>query len=328
MESALTCFLCSESYNTSNKAPRFLPCGHTYCSECCGIILEQNPARCPEDESNISYTSIDAIPKNQALLKLLQNSNICTEHKKKLEYVCINDKIRICSRCALMGAHKDHEIKTIEDVHNEVVMRAGVLVDMLEIIDKTEAELSDTIMVKLEAVADQYDNKKEELKKSVKSEFTTMRAQLDALEKLVLTDLDKSFTNIENNITSSRELPKVIYQQASEWKDMAKDLLNLIDAKNEDPSYILFKMLASGYVELFQAGEKLLTDLEGIKDIQIEKISEDIQALDIDYTRNKIPTLCKVVNRGKSLQGRKMGESNNLSDFNMKNFTEENKNLG
>jgi hypothetical protein len=325
MDSGLSCFLCTEAYNASNKAPRFLPCGHTYCSECCGIILEQKPSRCPEDDTEISYSRIEEVPKNQALLKLLHVPNVCQEHKKKLEYVCINDKTRICSRCALIGSHKDHEIKTLEDVHKEVVTRAGVLVDMLEIIDKTEAELSDTIMVKLEEVAELYDRKRAEVEKTVKSEFSIMRSQLDMLEKNVLEDLEKNFDNIENVIVSSREFPKVIYKQASEWKDMARDLLDLIDAKNEDPSYILFKMLASGYAELFQAGEKLLTDLEGIKDIKIEKISDDIQALQVDISKNIIPTLCKVVRRR---ENKRLSDFSEANESNTRKYSSENKNNG
>jgi B-box zinc finger len=327
VESGLTCFLCSETYNITIKAPRFLACGHTYCSECCGIILSQVPCLCPEDNTPISYPSTESIPINVALFKLIQKPNICPEHKKKLEYVCINDQIKICSYCALMGAHKDHEIKAMEDVHNEVAMRTGCLMDMVEIIDKTEIELSDTIMVKLEEVAASYSVKKSQIELSVKNEFNIMRAQLDALEKNVLKDLQKHFDNIENVIVSSREFPKVIYRQASEWKDMAKDLLDLIDAKTDDPSYLLFKMLASGYIELFQTGEKLLTDLEGIKDIKIEKISEDIQSLSVEYTRNVIPSLCKVVFRSTNFSNDRTIENLNINEFNSTDDLQDNKNL-
>jgi len=307
--------------------PRFMMCGHTYCSECCGIILQQVPCVCPEDNSPISYNNVEDIPMNVALFKLIEKPNLCNEHKKKLDYVCINCKSKICSHCALMGGHKDHEIKAMEDVHNEVAMRTGCLLDMLEIIDKTESELSDSIMIKLEEVADHYNRKRTDIEKTVKTEFDLMRTQLDTLEKNILETLEKHFDNIENVIVSSREFPKVIYRQAGEWKDMARDLLDLIDAKTEDPSFILFKMLASGYLELFQAGEKLLTDLEGIKDIKIEKISEDIQSLGIVFTRNVVPTLCKVVFQSKNSSNNSLIADSNASESNTKDDFEENKNL-
>ena len=325
MDSALNCYLCAESYNKANKLPRFLACGHTYCSECCGIILEQVPCLCPEDNFPISYSKTEEIPMNVALLKLIEKPNLCADHKKKLDYVCINCKSKICSHCALMGGHKEHEIKAMEDVHADVAMRTGCLLDMLEIIDKTEAELSDSIMIKLEEVANLYNKKRTEIEKNVKHEFDVMRTQLDALEKNVLETLEKHFDNIENVIVGSREFPKVIYKQAGEWKDMARDLLDLIDAKTEDPSFILFKMLASGYLELFQAGEKLLTDLEGIKDIKIEKISDDIQSLGIEFTRNVIPTLCRVVFRSQNSGNNKISEDVNITEF--KDYLQENENL-
>lgn len=320
---ALDCFLCSEPYNTTSKIPRFLPCGHTYCSECCQIILEGKPSACPEDSTPISYTSVESIPKNQALLKLLSNSRICSIHKNKLEYVCINCKAQICSRCALMGSHRDHEIKRVEEVKQEVYMQASLLVDMLEIIDKTENELSGTIMIKLEEVAELYDTKRSEVEKNVRHEFSQMRSQLDLLEKNVLKDLEKHFDEIENVIASSREFPKVIYKQAGEWKNMARNLLETIDAKNQDPSSILFNMLASGNVELFQAGEKLLTDLEGIKDIQIEKITDDIQALGVDFVKGVVPTLCKIVRK----QSRRFNDSYEIGQSNILDSFESNKNL-
>ena len=318
MDSALNCFLCAEGYNKTDKLPRFLACGHTYCSECCGIIIQQVPCVCPEDDSPISYSKIEEIPKNVALLKLIDKPSLCAEHKKKLDYVCINCKSKICSHCALMGAHKEHEIKAMEDVHADVAMRTGCLMDMFEIIDKTEAELSDSILIKLEEVAHLYNRKRTEIEKSVKHEFNVMRNAMQTLEK--------HFDNIENVIAGSREFPKVIYKQAEEWKDMARDLLDLIDAKTEDPSFVLFKMLASGYLELFQAGEKLLTDLEGIKDIKIEKIADDLGALGIQFTRNVIPTLCKVVFRSHNSGNNTESGDRNCTEF--KEYSQENENLG
>ena len=201
-------------------------------------------------------------------------------------------------------------------------MKATLLVDMLEIIDKTENELSGTIMVKLEETAELYDVKRKEIEKLVKSEFSLMRTQIDLLEKSVLKDLDKHFKDIENVIACSREFPQVIYKQAGEWKDMARELLDSIDTNSQDSSSILFKMLASGNVELFQAGEKLLTDLEGIKDIKIERIVEDIQALGVEFVKGVIPTLGKVVMR----QVKRFNDFGEIGQSNFLDSFESNKN--
>ena len=40
----------------------------------------------------------------------------CSVHKKKLEIVCLLDKARICSSCALFGEHRTHQVLPVEEV--------------------------------------------------------------------------------------------------------------------------------------------------------------------------------------------------------------------
>ena len=42
MENLLECAICMEKYNTTNKIPRILTCGHTFCSSCLEIICERS----------------------------------------------------------------------------------------------------------------------------------------------------------------------------------------------------------------------------------------------------------------------------------------------
>ena len=34
MENIIDCTICMEKYNSNNKIPRILSCGHTYCTQC------------------------------------------------------------------------------------------------------------------------------------------------------------------------------------------------------------------------------------------------------------------------------------------------------
>jgi hypothetical protein len=45
---------------------------------------------------------------------------LCTEHLEKLEIVCLTDKIRICTKCALFGNHRHHEVRSVDDVVREI----------------------------------------------------------------------------------------------------------------------------------------------------------------------------------------------------------------
>ena len=37
--------------------------------------------------------------------------DLCMQHKRKIEIICIDCKERICSQCALFGNHKPHDIR-------------------------------------------------------------------------------------------------------------------------------------------------------------------------------------------------------------------------
>ena len=56
MENLLECAICMEKYNTTNKIPRILTCGHTFCSSCLEIIcersgIESSGISCPLDKT-------------------------------------------------------------------------------------------------------------------------------------------------------------------------------------------------------------------------------------------------------------------------------------
>lgn len=54
----------------------------------------------------------------------------CEEHKRKLEIICIQDRMRICSTCALFGAHKGHDVRMEHEVVGELAVRTELLIQM------------------------------------------------------------------------------------------------------------------------------------------------------------------------------------------------------
>lgn len=65
--------------------------------------------------------------------------NMCREHNRKLEVVCLEHKCRICANCALFGTHKGHDIKPEEDVLREIATRAERLIDIFQAIEKSQS---------------------------------------------------------------------------------------------------------------------------------------------------------------------------------------------
>ena len=61
-------------------------------------------------------------------LEAVLKEELCKEHGRKLESICIQDRMRICANCALFGAHKNHDIRQESEVVNEITMRTDLLI--------------------------------------------------------------------------------------------------------------------------------------------------------------------------------------------------------
>lgn len=62
---------------------------------------------------------------------------MCPEHQRKLEIICISDRSRICSNCALFGAHKGHDIRMENEVVNEITLRTELLMQIYALVQET-----------------------------------------------------------------------------------------------------------------------------------------------------------------------------------------------
>ena len=72
MEGSLSCKKCSSSYNTTDKMPIVISCGHTCCKGCyftC-IDLDSGNLKCPFEDK--SFPVPNDFPVNQLIMELLQ----------------------------------------------------------------------------------------------------------------------------------------------------------------------------------------------------------------------------------------------------------------
>ena len=77
----------------------------------------------------------------------LSNTVLCFKHKKPLEFICLQDKCRICSQCALFGDHKNHDITNEEDILNEVKVRADIYVELFELLESNENSFNQKVFI-------------------------------------------------------------------------------------------------------------------------------------------------------------------------------------
>jgi hypothetical protein len=58
--------------------------------------------------------------------------------------VCVDDKMRICSQCALFGQHKGHDVRMEDDVQKEISLKVEVIMEMYQAMSAMTDELRDT----------------------------------------------------------------------------------------------------------------------------------------------------------------------------------------
>ena len=74
MENIIDCTICMEKYNSNNKIPRILSCGHTYCTQCLEKIasteLRNKGINCPLDKTlGHPNKNVKEIPINRLIIE-------------------------------------------------------------------------------------------------------------------------------------------------------------------------------------------------------------------------------------------------------------------
>lgn len=64
LDEFLTCKICMEIFDTNDKKPLFVPCGHTFCTKCLRFIFKKSSVMCPLDKKVHKVSSFNEIPAN------------------------------------------------------------------------------------------------------------------------------------------------------------------------------------------------------------------------------------------------------------------------
>ena len=68
---ALECQVCNEQYDDSSHYPCVLACGHSFCMNCIQELIKAGHIRCPFDNRIHNYERVSDIPKNFALMDVI-----------------------------------------------------------------------------------------------------------------------------------------------------------------------------------------------------------------------------------------------------------------
>lgn len=289
-----------------------LPCGHTYCQHCLAGLFTRPPVLCPEDRSAILVDSVTDLAKNFSLLRVIQkkqdftphvdSSVKCPEHRKKLEYVCLDDKVKICANCALFGRHRGHNVRAEDEVMREVTIRAECLLEMLQIIEHSQASvLDDQVNKRLEDLNQRHHDQKADIEAKLGRFFSDIHSKLADLEQETRQTLTQHFDAIESSFLSIKDTPGLVNMQTIAWVQAAKEQLDRLSAASDDPRFIDLDVL-EGSTALFQSGEKVLSELETLKELPISPLEELIQGVTVEYSEAPLSGLVTVTIGPKAAQ--------------------------
>ncbi|XP_068135461.1 E3 ubiquitin-protein ligase TRIM32-like [Hyperolius riggenbachi] len=129
----LHCAICTERYSETDRRPKLLCCGHTFCGNCleklfCDTLLlpanEHDPAlRCPSCRQTTPMLNVWRVPHlsdNFAIINFLTaeetHKQYCKKHKdEKLDFFCYQCQRLLCPSCALQHmAKKLHKAENVE----------------------------------------------------------------------------------------------------------------------------------------------------------------------------------------------------------------------
>ena len=162
LEDILTCCLCFELYNSTQKVPKALPCQHTFCAPCLDKYMETadehgEEYKCPMCKGKfvLPHQGACDLPTNFVafdLLELHALQETSSKERNKEEYpkcdihtdkqsmcVCMDCIVRLCAQC-MKSLSKDgrceHTLEKIETVFTEKTLSPDELKEHIDELDR------------------------------------------------------------------------------------------------------------------------------------------------------------------------------------------------
>uniref|UniRef100_H3A110 RING-type domain-containing protein n=1 Tax=Latimeria chalumnae TaxID=7897 RepID=H3A110_LATCH len=217
--------------------PVTLRCGHNFCRECvCEYWKEKTSQSCPicRAESAISdlkinYTLrniVDTYKKEGLKEELKEESKpVCSQHKKELEFYCVEDQEAICVNCVILKKQKNHEFLSIEEASQKFKEELKNSLKPLQDTHQKIAELKEKYRGNLNNIHDEADK----TEKQIKEDFVKLHQFLHEEEKNLLADLKKEKEEKEEKM---RAMEGSIVQDLTSVSKMITDIQQKMDEED------------------------------------------------------------------------------------------------
>lgn len=155
-----------------------------------------------------------------------KDTDMCLLHGKEADLVCIDHATRICSNCALFGEHKQHRIRTVDNVIEECTQVAEQTVGIMAEIQNIEQKTSSSTMNMLTEQA--FRDRRDALSKIIKAKFYRVIERLKKAQDVALHQLDEVITE-EKNVVKNSFRPEEIANKRKLWFRDAEALGIIVD---------------------------------------------------------------------------------------------------
>ena len=183
------CQLCSAEYNTEDRQPKDLGCGHSICLPCLKNISPKTGFRCaPCGQERFFAKGVEKTPTNIPLMKIVaarneQKKGICSQHVNYFkDCVCLEHKCQVCLYCVVYGDHKGHKTSSITEVDEEVNRKVKILEDQLNDFDHSSRYVTNYLK-----------KDRKDLHQKVNNTFETIAKVLNSRRDEILRDVDQIY---------------------------------------------------------------------------------------------------------------------------------------
>ncbi len=286
-----SCQICFNKYDSDLHCPRILPsCGHTICTTCIQNILDTIPSKqitCPFDKKKCTFQRPDkeSFPKNFSLLQLIEDKVVetpdcCPIHKKKLDHVCITDKLVLCQECASTN-HTGHRIQNKQQLLTEINAKVSKIEEYISLIETHPNKNFKRIESILEA-------REQTLKRGVDVKFSEYQSLILNKKQEILNELTHNFSLQRKNIHekyTTLDPDSNLIQEITGWKEQSKK-------KISNWKYLSSNEIAYDLIdENFEKINKKIESWQNVIDnkIDIKELSAKLDLIDVDYDDAILP---------------------------------------
>ncbi len=233
--------------------------------------------------SPLENTTSDFLRKSNSIRTSLKNkpSNICLKHSLPLNIICVDDKKKICSQCALQSNHFNHQIFTDEEFMNQI----DNLIDLFQDVDNKSQKYLNKNNISSSFILEKLNQKFNIYKENINKKIKALIDNIIFQKNMILIFLDERKNEILKKYNSTSYNIKQLIDQTKKWMNLVQNKLEILN-EIKDPTIECIQLIDDdsnkNQIKLIQTGKQLNDRFSFIN--QTENIIQNLE----EYENNGI----------------------------------------